>query len=731
MGRRAQTSRGLASLCLSIALLTAIGAGTAQAAATKSVRYHGYTVKVPRSWPVYKLGRSPETCVRFDRHALYLGAPSPTQRCPAHAVGRTEAILVSPATAQAGRSAPRAAAPALPPDGKATSFVVAPAGVTVTATWDRHPGLVSTALQRRTLPREARASAPRAASGSPRARAASGVYTGLGFDACSTPSERQMSAWRSSPYQALGVYLGGVNAACSQPNLTSSWVADEVAVGWHLIPTYVGLQAPSNSCGCASITPSQAAAQGAAAATDAVNDAQAVSIPAGNPIYFDMEAYSRGGSNSSSVLSFLSAWTSRLHALGYLSGIYSSGASGITDLVNARGTSFVEPDDIWFAEWNGSQSMSSGYIPAGAWSNHQRIHQYNGGHDETYGGVTINIDGDSLDGATADNSSATVSGSTAPQPTLPTSPPALDVSPTTSGITNFSASWAGAIGVTGWRVLGGESSTSMSGVATARYRGAVTRLAIRTAAPYFALQALGSANQVLGTSAVVAAPAHLVIYGNSAFLPGLVGGLGAVPVGCYTGQACRISTTLTSGRTVVARTGPEYVGSGGAGLVYFRLTPAGTRLLVRSATHNLTVQALVSDGASGQTGAAQLALIPFFSTGRAAVAQLTQSPTLKLVGLTHFVRGGTGWILTGCMGAPTCAVTTTLSVGPTVIARTGPEIVGADQLRYLTFNLTGQGRAMLARARGNNLLVRATLAVNSGTPSVITTAARVSLVQLR
>ena len=39
-------------------------------------------------------------------------------------------------------------------------------------------------------------------------------------------------------------------------------------------------------------------------------------------------------------------------------------------------------------------------IPSTAWANHQRIHQFRGGHDETWGGTTINIDSDYVDGAT-------------------------------------------------------------------------------------------------------------------------------------------------------------------------------------------------------------------------------------------------------------------------------------------------------------------------------------------
>src|SRR5262249_56679090 len=99
---------------------------------------------------------------------------------------------------------------------------------------------------------------------------------------------RAMTAWATSPYRAVGVYIGGANRACSQPNLTTTWVGEQVAAGWHLIPTYVGLQAPTSSCGsCAKLSSSKATAQGTEAASDAVAKAQSVGIGPGSPIYFD------------------------------------------------------------------------------------------------------------------------------------------------------------------------------------------------------------------------------------------------------------------------------------------------------------------------------------------------------------------------------------------------------------------------------------------------------------
>jgi glycoside hydrolase-like protein len=246
------------------------------------------------------------------------------------------------------------------------------------------------------------------ASSAPLARlSTTAAFTGLGFDACTAPSARTMSAWASSPYRAVGVYIGGLNRACSQPNLTSSWVGAQVAAGWHLIPTYVGLQAPTSSCSsCAKLSSSAATSQGSAAATDAVNQARAVGIGPGSPIYFDMESYLRTSSATNATLTFLAAWTTGLHALGYESGVYSSSASGIADLAARYGTGYPSPDDLWIANWNGQQSTADPYVPANAWSQHQRIHQYRGGHDETYGGVTINIDNNYVEGATVGPSSS-------------------------------------------------------------------------------------------------------------------------------------------------------------------------------------------------------------------------------------------------------------------------------------------------------------------------------------
>jgi hypothetical protein len=318
--------------------------------AERTLHFAGKAIEAPSSWPVYRLSENPGMCVRLDRQAVYLGTPSAQQSCPAGAIGRRRAILVQPAAAASAR--------------------------------------------RSAIPRAPQRIATTSAGGA--------VFTGLGFDACSAPSTRSMAAWGESPYRAIGVYIGGENRACSQPNLTESWTAAQTAAGWNLIPTYVGSQAPTSSCSsCAKLTAAGAATEGAEEAVDAVADATEVGIGPGSPIYFDMESYSRTTSATNATLTFLAAWTDKLHSLGYLSGVYSSSSSGIVDLAGQLGTGYHLPDALWIANWNNQKNTLDTVVPSTGWAIQQRIHQYQGGHNETYGGITINIDNDYVDGPTA------------------------------------------------------------------------------------------------------------------------------------------------------------------------------------------------------------------------------------------------------------------------------------------------------------------------------------------
>lgn len=375
---------------------------------THTVTYHGYQADVPATWRIVDLTKDPTTCVRFDQPTVYLGHPGADQQCPSDLTGGAPAMIVEPldstSATRLGPDAVRipkgAATPTAGASGR-VSTVVESAGVVVTTVGNADQSITATLTadaQRTTLdsiPRPTQTSETRAPIEAP------GSYTGEGFDACAAPSQDAMTAWLESPYRTVGVYMGGISRACDQPNLTADWLQAQADAGWHFIPIYVGLQASCNDYpNEMSSDPATARSQGAAEADDAVAQAEALGMPAGSVIYNDMEAYDNTDSTcSTAVLSYLAGWTDRLHELSYFSGVYSSASSGVADLsANYDNPDYTRPDHIWFALWNDAHDVDpGGYFGDDQWASQQRIHQYSGGHDETYGGVTINIDGDYLD----------------------------------------------------------------------------------------------------------------------------------------------------------------------------------------------------------------------------------------------------------------------------------------------------------------------------------------------
>jgi hypothetical protein len=398
------------------------------------VTYRGYRFAVPSSWPVISDTRHPDECVRFDLHAVYLGGPGANQSCPSWLVGATEALLIQPGPAHARRRSIE--------NPVANQVSVTAPGITVTATFDTSPDVIFRILATAGLPapqvsapnparlaaspgpaREYRSAhaGPAASAGAPRrgaadrpsADAASGSRTpatphlifravpsalpasvgndvGLGFDVCAAPSPGYMRSWRRySPYRAIGIYIGGSNRACDQRNLTARWVRLEAAAGWRFVPMYVGPQASFGQL-------SAPRRQGAAAAADAVQQAERLGFGPMTPLYYDMEAYT--AAESASALVFLSAWTREVHRLGYASGVYSSSRSGIADLARKYGRRrFAMPDAIYDALWNGSQNAKDNVYKRGEWSGRRRLHQFSGNVLQTFGGATMDIDQDYLD----------------------------------------------------------------------------------------------------------------------------------------------------------------------------------------------------------------------------------------------------------------------------------------------------------------------------------------------
>lgn len=379
-----------------IALPTHVASGDpARGSAVKNVSYLGRTFTIPASWPVIDLAADSTTCVRFDQHAVYLGPVPADQQCSARTIGRTDALVVQPA---AGPAVARSSE-----DPASHQIDVRAPGISVTATYSANSTRMTDILASAGLPPPVAdaartTAAPRRETSFVAATAAVAAattdFTGLGVDPCSAPSGDEMNAWRaSSPYGAMGIYIGGANMGCSQPNLTADWVSAQAAAGWRFFLLYVGPQAPGSSCAsCSTIT--SANAEGVSAAQDAAAHAASLGFGAGSAIVYDMEAYAPSG--TASALAFMSSWTKQLHALGYYSGEYSSLSSGIGDLINNY-NSYAMPDIIDAAAWDGDATTSSTLIPSTDWADHQRIHQYSGGVDQTFGGYTINVDQDYLD----------------------------------------------------------------------------------------------------------------------------------------------------------------------------------------------------------------------------------------------------------------------------------------------------------------------------------------------
>jgi hypothetical protein len=221
-----------------------------------------------------------------------------------------------------------------------------------------------------------------------------------GFDTCTAPSTSTMHTWRGD-YAAAGIYIGGANAACAGGNLTAGWVKTVASMGWGLLPTYVGPQAPCWGGHGVLISPGTAAMQGSAAGTDAIAEARLLKLPAGSPIYYDMEAYNGGASCTNAVLQFLGAWDHQVQAAGFVTGVYSSQDSGIVDMQSGaakKAAGFTPPDAVWIALWDNVASLNDGTL---TWPPPDRSKQYSGNVNATVGGITLNIDRDFVGGPLA------------------------------------------------------------------------------------------------------------------------------------------------------------------------------------------------------------------------------------------------------------------------------------------------------------------------------------------
>lgn len=233
------------------------------------------------------------------------------------------------------------------------------------------------------------------------------IFTGHGFDSCDAPSLNNLAVWRANgPYRAVNFYMGGAARGCANARLDAVYVSRAAAMGWSFIPTWVGPQAPCSVYSSRfSADPNTAREQGKTEASAAV--ARALELGLGSAItptviYYDLEAYpTSDAACRAAAAAFMDGWTQKMRQLKHIPGVYGAACgSALADFVALPHV----PEAVWLAYWTRASfdaAMTVWDIPClgnDVWSNHQRLRQYTNSHDETWGGVTLEVDSNALDG---------------------------------------------------------------------------------------------------------------------------------------------------------------------------------------------------------------------------------------------------------------------------------------------------------------------------------------------
>jgi hypothetical protein len=232
-----------------------------------------------------------------------------------------------------------------------------------------------------------------------------GNFTGLGFDSCEAPDQATMDELRAeSPYWGVGIYIGGEERTCAQPNLDARWVKQQVSKGWHVFPLWVG---PQSQCSDSDFVTDinaanpRATRQGVRAADRAVQAAQDLGIAKGSTLFVDVEGYDNTTSECNQpVLSYQGGWDQRLRKLGWKAGFYSAASSGIASLDFIRATqpgAYPMPDAIWISHANGKPTTDGEPWVRDRFWTHQRVHQYTIDAMRSFGTVTMTLDENAID----------------------------------------------------------------------------------------------------------------------------------------------------------------------------------------------------------------------------------------------------------------------------------------------------------------------------------------------
>jgi len=138
-----------------------------------------------------------------------------------------------------------------------------------------------------------------------------------------------LQAWSASPYPRRRHHLGGVNRACKDGNLSATWVATSVSMGWNLLPFVRGLRPRASArraCSASRTVQATAATQGRAAADDAAGPCEvpSVSRPAARSTSTWRATARTTARATKAVQSFVTAWVNELRANSFVPGVYGS-----------------------------------------------------------------------------------------------------------------------------------------------------------------------------------------------------------------------------------------------------------------------------------------------------------------------------------------------------------------------------------------------------------------------
>jgi hypothetical protein len=211
-----------------------------------------------------------------------------------------------------------------------------------------------------------------------------------------------------TPYFIWYIYIGGINRACANTNLNAVWVQEAMGNGvssgmdWGLMPIWVGPQAPCpvpstrHYPSYINTNPTIAYNEGKNEEQQAYNALQDLGITYKAPVVYDMEDYDTNNASCvATVMNFMEGWDEEAAAA-------SSQLPGVYGTCNAVWSQYAAlptpPKFIWGAYWDNNEATSDlPCVSSGNWVNHQRHKQYQGGHNETWNGVTLNVDSDCSD----------------------------------------------------------------------------------------------------------------------------------------------------------------------------------------------------------------------------------------------------------------------------------------------------------------------------------------------